>query len=373
MSSVTRGRWLALTAAALLLVTLLPSAVSAATRPIRFELFLGDACVGGRASDNVTVNVTWRDASRDLKAAGSVVSNDFGYWNRCFGDPPEYWMDADYVLEAGDRIKAKVGSVVRRFVVPILTVFPDRVADVFRGRAPAGDTVNLSYGAPFGDTLTDVDVEARANGRWSYDPGHDLRGGQTAFLEWRSAKQDSVSLSGEAAQLTVTLGRSRFVGDTRPNRPVEIELEDGLTSDVKAVGHAMADPWGGFRGHFEDQDDRIAVAPGDRLRAPDLASDADWIVPRVSGSANAGTDVVRGRCFDTGTSAGFYQIRVLAPNGNVRGAAFGSAGSQAFEVDVGSGEPEIGFDPANIRTGDTVSVGCMQDTGDWVQKVFVVA
>jgi hypothetical protein len=372
MSSVTRGRWLAVTAGALLLVTLLPSAVSAVTRPITFDLFLGDACVSGRASDNVTVNVTWRDAARNLKAQGSAESDDSGFWMRCFGDLPRYWRDRDYVLESGDRIKAKVGSVARTFVVPILRVTPGRVADLFRGRAPAGDTVTLSYGAPFGDTQQQVDVDAGANGRWSHDPGHDLIGGQSAFLEWHSG-QDSVYASGQAAFLTVTLGQSRFFGASRPDGLVEIELEDGLTSEVKAIGHAITDPWGGFRGHFEDQDDRIAVAPGDHLRAPDLASDADWVVPKVNGTANAGTDVVRGRCFDAGTSAEFFQIRVMAPNGNLRGSAIGHAGSEPFEVDFASNEPELGFDPANIRSGDTVSIGCQQTTGDWVQKVIVVA
>ena len=114
-----------------------------------------------------------------------------------------------------------------------------------------------------------------------------------------------------------------------------------------------------------------SVAVGDHVTAHSLSSDADWIVPDIQASGNPANDVVSGVCEQTGSVSDLGHVDVVRP-GHVRGRAYvGLDATGHFSWDFG-GQPSPGFDPANIKHGDKLVVGCMIDTGDWVQRSFMV-
>lgn len=367
MSPATRVRTAGSLLAALMLAALIPGTAAAATRPITFTLGLGQGCVDGRASDNVSLRLVWRNAAGALKAKATVTTSVDGFWWYCPGE------GSANVLRIGDRLKATVGTSVRQFTIPQLTINVDRAQDLFRGKAPAGTTLRLFYlNGIFSDFYSDAKLTARADGRWSFDPGRNIMGGIYADMRWNGPNGDKVWVSGHAPVLRVTIGKAGFSGETRPNRDAQVIVENATTAVRKGKGTAVGDDYGTFSGKFRNtQGDLVTPAVGDRVRAPSLASDADWIVPNVEATANAGTNVVSGRCSDAGTSADFVEIRVIR-TGIWRGLALSDTDQDGFfEVDFD--DPESPFlHGANVKSGDRLHVFCLQESGDWVGARFTV-
>lgn len=364
MSPATRVRTAGSLLAALMLAALIPGTAAAATRPITFSLGLGQGCIDGRASDNVSLDLVWRNAAGALKAKATVTTSVEGFWWFCVGE------ESAATLRIGDRLKATVGTTVRQFTIPQLTLNVDRAQDVFRGKAPAGTTLRLFYlNGIFSDFYSEEKLTARADGRWSFDPGWNIMGGIAADMRWNGPNGDKVWLTAHAALLRVTIGRAGFSGETRPYRDVEVILEKGAAVR-RGAGLAVGDDYGTFSGQFRNaQGNLVAPAVGDRVRAPSLASDADWIVPNVEATASAGTNVVSGRCFDAGTSADFVEVRVIR-TGVWRGLGLGSTDQDGFFQFDFDGPESPFLHGANVKSGDRIDVYCLQDSGDWVGARF---
>jgi hypothetical protein len=185
------------------------------------------------------------------------------------------------------------------------------------------------------------------------------------FVRWANAAGDEVHAWGTASFIQVTLGRSKVTGATRPNEIASVNLDSGGTATVAG---------GSFDGHFEGQfvdsgDDPVLVEAGDELSMSTVAGDATWIVPEVEAAASASTDVVSGRCHDTGASEQLVNV-LLYRHGNERGWALFSTepdGTFAFNFLTHDGDFWTNVD---VRSGDRLVVRCMQAEGDWVQRVI---
>jgi hypothetical protein len=357
--------------AALVLAALLPATAAAATRPITFELNLGGSCISGRVSDRATLKVIWRSSAGVVKVKETIRAGSMGYWEAC--------SSPSRLLKSGDQIKVTVGTTVRKFVVPKLSLNLDRVNDVFNGKAPAGTKVHLTYPAGlFADYVLSKTVTARADGTWRYKPsGFDIMGGLYASIGWTSAKKDSIAVDGVAPSLTATLGSSVVTGVSKPKATVKATLFNATTMAVRATAKGVANRSGGFSVRFLDSaGDKVAVKAGNRLRATSVAADADWIVPGAQVAADVAGDIVTGRCRDAGTSARSYWVRVSAPGDSWRGEAIGSVDAKGyFEIDFADptmSEGGIFYEPADIRSGDTIELRCLQATGDWVRLTHTV-
>lgn len=356
--------------AALMLTTLLPGVAAAATRPTRFDLYLGSSCISGFSSDNATVDVTWRRASGALVLAESYrAGGGGGYWEACAGDG-----FTTPLLRLGDRLEAKVGTNVRRFTVPTLTLRFARAKNFFHGQAPAGTPAWVAF--PRG-LYADYEVERRltvnGNGTWRHrENNFDIVGGQYAYLRWRSAKNDQLTLDGTAPYFRVTLGDSGFSGIRYAGKSVRARLVDPSSGAVIGAGNATAGRHGAFSGQFRDAGGApVAVAAGQRVEVPKLAMDASWIVPNVTGSVDTASDVVKGRCLDAGSSARWYDVRVFAPDGETRAREAGNTGSRGrFEIDFGDESGGPFYSSGDVIAGDTVVISCLQHGGDWVERRF---
>jgi hypothetical protein len=169
---------------------------------------------------------------------------------------------------------------------------------------------------------------------------------------------------GTAPFINVTLGRSQFDGATRSNSVRLIELEGRASTAV------TGDPFDGtFADRFRNNSDQpVNVAPGDVLKAG-IAPDSTWVVPQIDATVNATSNVVSGRCYDTGASRNVVQV-LLHRSGEERGWAMPNAepdGSFSFDF-VTDGDPF--WTNVDVKTGDRITVRCMQAEGDWVQRVL---
>jgi hypothetical protein len=375
-TSRTRRLGLCGLATAALLAVIMPATTLAATRPTRFDLTMRTNCIGGDASDNASVHLVWKSAAGTTKLNTTVTAASYGRWDACAA--------ASKVLKPTDTIKATVGSTTRKFVVPNLTIVVDRAHDVLRGKGPQGSTLALSYHAGiFADYFKVAETTVDANGNWAYtgDPEEgdiSLVGGIDADALWVSPKTDTVYVSGMAPFVRVRLGESAFSGEANPGQSVKVTLRDGVTDAFKARGKAIGTEPGQITGgrrysseFRDDQGNPVAISVGDHLVAPSIASDADWIVPNIEGTASAETDVVSGRCF--GSEQNETAIVDVYRSGDRRGRALINLGTDGtFERDMNEHEG-LWYDPVNIKTGDQVVIECLMSTGDWVELAFIVS
>ncbi len=357
-------RLMAAMCAALALAGLSPGLASAAPLPVSFDLYIGNPCVRVIGSEGKALQLIWRDAGGALKAQHTIRAG-FSYRSYCSTDP-------QIVVAVGDRIKVKHASKVHKLVVPNLAINLNRVTDRLKGFAPAGQRVRIECQSAdpfrhFEPCIWQRNVTAGADGTWAVSVPFDFIGGAEMALLWTGSGGDEVRAWGTAPFVNVTLGRSGFSGATRPNRTASVDL------DQKAHGTAVGDPFQGrFRGQFlNDSAHTTSVAPGDSLTA-DIAMDAAWVVPAIDASVSAASDVVSGRCHDTGASSELVNV-LLYRSGNQRGWALQDTepdGSFSFNFLTGDGDF---WTNVNVRTGDKLVVRCMQAEGDWVQRVIFAA
>jgi hypothetical protein len=353
----------------MMLAALAPGVLGgAAPRPIVFDyLRLGSQCVYATAPAGATVELVWKNADGGLKLRETQVAGDSGDLYYCSSA-------ASKVLTIGDRLKANDGSRTHKLVIPRLTINVDRALDKVKGTAPAGSTLRVECdgdGLPsFEPCIWTKRATSSTSRKWSAKVPWDVIGGRQMLVRWRSAAGDIVYASAVTPYVSVTLGKARFSGATKAGQTAHLTLRDPGTHEVKADGDAMGDASDGrFQGEFTMGGDAVPVSAGDELTA-DTPADANLIIPDIEGTASASTNIVSGRCFDTGRFTGTIFVELIR-GGERDGWAFGDPDeSGSFSLDFNG---EIGFkDAADLEVGDTLLVRCMQAGGDWVQREVVV-
>src|SRR3712207_6080957 len=113
-------------------------AASAATNPIKFEIFIGDSCVYGKAKPNSFLKVIITDRSGVQKGRGAVESDPDGNWSACMQQGVRPMAPGDKVAVSDFETGHK-----RSFTVPTLTGRVDRCTNVVSGKAPTGTTVEV--------------------------------------------------------------------------------------------------------------------------------------------------------------------------------------------------------------------------------------
>jgi hypothetical protein len=353
-----------LVAASLLAIVALPTSASAATPSITFSMQIYGPCLGGNAAANTTISIVWRDSTGSLKAKGSTASSNSGGWTFC----P---TDTTLAVMPGDRVSVSDGSYTRAYSVPNLTIQVDRVNSTYQGTGPGGRTIKLFI--PNGDVERIHSVRIGTDGTWSFKPAGGLGGSYVvdyiAYAEWISPNSDQLDVYAYFPKIGVTLGKADFYGTTTAFSEVAATISDGS----QGQGSATGDGRGTFSGLFRNSSgNAVSVSPGDHISAPSLASNADWIVPAIQGSADKTTEIVTGTCSDTGTAATYVGVTIVRPDGHVRAAATWAIESDgSFVADFTDYGP-FGPQHANIKTGDRVKIDCFQTTGDFARLTFVV-
>src|SRR5688572_23595506 len=288
-------------AVAVTLSTFLAPAASAATARLTFGedwggMEIGSECIRGRGAADTTIHLTWKSASGALKAKTDVAAVEgSGYWSYC---------SETKTLAKGDTVKVADSLGARTFTMPNVTFVADRVNDVFRGKGPINSAGAVWYMAGlFADYGYNAEFATDANGSWSVDADEDnLIGGIIAEVYFQTPKGDWTYAQTVTPYVSTTLGRARFTGGTGAFRTIKASIRDAATSVIKGRDTQVSGQTGHFSGVFKDADaSPVAVAAGDRL-VSNIASDANWIVPNITGTANVATDHVTGQCFDAGTS-----------------------------------------------------------------------
>jgi hypothetical protein len=358
-------RLLGLVGVGLLAAIAMPMGATASTPPpITFQMSIYDSCLAGLSAHGATINVTWRDSAGMLKTKGSVVADSYGEWTFC--------GTGAHAVMPGDLVKVTDGAYIRNYVVPNLTIRADRVSQTYEGTGPAGRTIKLWI--PNGDWERSHAIRVTKDGSWSFAPMNGLGGSYitdyTGYVEWTSPNSDRLSAFAFYPTFGVTLGKSGFYGTTGGFGDVTATISGARDGQGTATGNGAGD----FQGVFSDSSGKpVVVSPGDRVTAPAVASDADFVVPEIQGSVDKTTEVVSGKCFDTGTAANYVGVTVVRPGGHVRGAStWDIAPDGTFVADFSDFTNGFSTEHANIKTGDRIKVNCFQTTGDFARLTFVV-
>jgi hypothetical protein len=323
---------------------------------------LGDSCFAGRAPRSVPLHLVWKSAAGAVKANTYVPTTEYGSWGYCSA--------YGATLAEGDLLKATAGSYSRTFVVPLVSIRVDRVHDTFHGRAPAGSAVTLwyMYRRCCPDYEQHEDLTADSEGKWLFSNYGDPVDDYDAHVEWQSAKGDTMSDWDVAPGVTVSIGRSMVSGYSHPDAQVKVVLRDGATGAWKGVAKSTVGDYGEFSAVFLDGAGQpVNVIAGDRIVGLTLASDMHFVVRDIEASADVATDVVSGTCgYRRGGEITVYR------SGNWIGWSFLDTDDDGyFSVWFGDDET-LGYDPANIRHGDRITVMCGVPHGDWITKSFIV-
>jgi hypothetical protein len=347
---------------AILWISLMPAVVSAGGSGVTFRLRMGDFCIDGSTQAGSPFRVLWKGANGSIKWDETSPSVNEGDWQVCTFGPR---------LAPGDLLKVTVGNYIRSFTVPNLTMAIDRVNNVVTGTGRPGTALHL-------DQPYVADVAVDQDGNWSYEPGNDFTGNNVFWAHWDSARGDRIEMVQYAPQLVLMLGKPKFQIAGTPYSEATITLTRETANGQRVA--AMDLDFGGLGGareDFIDQDGRrMRVQPGDHVSAPAIAADADWIVPNIEARGRSLSNIVTGRCFDAGTSAGLYMLFVLDGN-NSKGGVWGSVnadGSFSVDFDDPGSSPNVSHytQAADVASGDMLHVWCEQTTGDFVRAKIAV-
>lgn len=346
----------ALSAATLIAATLASAGPTAAAAPITFEHQMGTTCVGGAkpAGGTLTVSLLRRDGSRRDRVRDHDGAPS---WQACFTVKPR----------PGDRIRAVQGSVSRTIRVPDLSIAIDRVADVVRGRAPAGRRVTIQATRCFVVCATPLTrtTTANADGRYRRGIPLDMNGSDLASATYSTAAGDEFRAFATAPWFEVTTPGRAAVWCTPP-RAHEVTLR-------RPDGSRRASAWP-LRGVCDDRLPRtrrlirpngsaVTVRTGDILKS-DVASDARFAWPEMSVEALPGG--AAGECF---RNAPFMVVVVRPVGGSLVGVGSLGAGDTladgTFVTNVGS--------PPVLQEGDRIRLICESRRGDRaiLEQVFV--
>jgi hypothetical protein len=352
---------------ALLLGMVIPGVAAAANRPITFTLYTFDWCLRGYASDGATVTYRIKDAAGNLKDQGSTEAS--GVTGSFFADCADSYPG--WAIEPGYRITASDGHSSRTFVVPDLRMYVNRITDAAWGIAPAGSHLLMEYLWPaysgWEILIHEREITADENGRFRLDlhKHYEIDGGDGVSAEWSSPQGDTVNFGADAPHVTVTLGKSDFTGEARMYSTATTTLTDSTSHAFLASASVTVGFGQGFKATFRDANGkRHAVAPGDQLRS-NVAADAAFIVPDIDVSADAATDTVTGRCYNTGRATAQMHISVYR-TGIRRGYVY--AGTESDGTFTYKFEKRDFPDPAVLKPGDKLLVRCFQVNGDIVEK-----
>ena len=345
---------------------LLPAGVTAA--PVMTFGLEGDGlmlrsnCVGGRGPINAAVHVVWKSAGGSVKAAVDLTTGSGGSWGYC---------SPSNQLRVGDTIRATSGSSARTFTMRDVTLNGNRVTHRFSGIGLPGATGDLWFHSGiFADFYENYQVVADSQGHWSFPDG--AYGGIDATIDWVTTQGDWLHAAILVPYVDVTIGRATTEGGSSALSAVSVNLRDPATNALRGRATATSANWGFFSGSFRDAaGDLVAVRVGDRVVSP-IASSLDWHVPEITGSADVANDLVAGKCFSTEIEANFAVARVYR-TGEFRGIAISDVDANGeFTMDFGRTEPDLMYDPANIKHGDRIRVSCYYDTYDIVNFAFRV-
>lgn len=266
--------------AATLAVAVLAPGPALADGPLNMELRLGSRCVTGHKPTDQPVKVKLLRRDGRALETRQDASTDFE-WRICF---------RDHVPAAGNRIRLTNGAFVRTVSVPDLTAALDRVTNVVRGRAPAGRTVDLVYGACDSEgvcaKVLPGPVTANSHGRYRKDLSRsiDIDGSDIVRAIYTNSGGDRFYREGRAPYMTIT-GPNRFKLSCLPAGTTILRLlsPTGALRASKTF-HATR----GCRtvsGTFRRNGHAVNIHTGDRIRS-DFASDArmTWPSPFVAAS-----------------------------------------------------------------------------------------
>jgi hypothetical protein len=364
LTRIWRGAPLAVATAGLLLA-MLPASVSAAESQVTIYAEMGSCSwYGFDAGNKKTIAFVWKDSGGALKSKQTVKSRaDGSYDSKC---------DTGEAMEAGDTLKATIGTKSHTFTLPTLTLSSNRDNNTAFGVGPANSSVHVTFESTTGFGISNVSFDytepTDGAGGYSHDftSDADMRGWDWLNVEWVNGHGDLAYVDHYTPTLKIWVGRPDGVsawGYLNPGAPIDVSLQDS-SHIVKGQASDGADRNGYWEGDFVKPNNGgfVRAIAGDFIDAtPYIGSDANWEVPAIPVSATASNDKVSGTCQPSeGWEVSAYS-NVAKRFGTTNGMTNASG---AFHTDLTS--------QMNLQSGDKVDVYCKLVSGDVVARHITV-
>ncbi len=366
MSLQRTRRWRASTLATAMLLAAITSALGAATvtaaNNVVVHAYIGDCqFAGSNAGSNKTVKIAWRDSDDNLKSTHSVTSNGAGnFLTKC---------EPDEVIEKGDLLKTTIGTNVRQFTVPKLTVNADRYSDSVTGKTvPLSQVIVtvMTYGASFNSSTAIAHVSTPTSddtgffNAQSWDAPPDIRGWDDVYVDLVNVRGDTFSryVAAEAVRVWIRQPFVQIVGN--PGISSDLRLTRGPDELSYTTQHLPLS--GQLATSFVDADgDGIRVAPGDEIGS-NLSFDLSFVVPNVTAQISKTTDRA---AVDCGVNANLGVAVVAHTRDYTRSQ------TRLGLTDL-TGFYSANFAAYDLRSGDKVDVYCKLSAGDVVARTFTI-
>ena len=335
--------------------------VAAANNVVVLGYFGDCQFAGSHAGASKTVKIEWRDSDGNLKSKHSVTSNGAGnFLSRC---------EAGELIEKGDVLKTTIGTAVRAFTVPKVTVAVDRFTDIVSGKVdPAADlfvdvlTYDGGFAEAFGSWHSSTPVPSAGSYETSsWDTSPQIASWDDVYVSWVNTRGDTFVRYVAATGVRVWVRQQFFEATGNPGAVATVGLLD-FSLSLLADGSGRFDRNGQFVGDFLDADgDPVRIKAGNKI---DFAG-ASFDIPIITATANKSTDRVTATC-GLGSGHGvLVQIRTRDLSKSSRRTGFIDGGG-TFVANFG-GAPSY-----NIVSGDKIDIFCKVDSGNVVARTFTV-
>ena len=341
-----------------LLLTLLPSAASAASFNPKLGVNIGNCSVyGWDAGSKKTVVLTWKDSDGNLKNKQTVKSDSSGNFD----------SNCDYTenIEFGDTFQVAIGTSSRTLTIPKLTIVVDRVSDSVSGKGPASDAVDITACGDSGCYSATEPTNGAGAYAHNFSGDTNITGTGYGWVDWYSAQGDYVENNADAQQLQIWEGRTgsslSYWVSGAPGQQFTVHLLNGSLTEIGS-SVAFLDQWGTYRNDILDADGaRVFAHAGDTVDATGLASDAHFVLPAISVAGNVKTNKVSGTCLPNSPYSFEAYATDYSRDANFNGT---TTGAGSFSVKITS--------QMKLKHGDHVDVYCTMSTGDQVAKHITV-
>jgi hypothetical protein len=319
---------------------------------ITFDVGIGGNCAAGRApGSTVTVSLLNASGAQVDQVRGSTDSD--GDWSVCFHGSNK--------IVPGFRVRATSAAVTRTVFVPRLSLKTDRTTNAIRGEGPASKALSISIRRYPG--FTDVDYPGSAvapgttstttatvasNGLWTKSLAFDLVGGDFATVSYQSGS-DTFRVVEWAEFAMVHVGSSglHLTMNTGSSAKIDLLPSSGTTargSAFIATGYLSYMAHGDF---VTSNGALVAARAGDRVVANTSGFKTGFVIPSVTLSVAATTDVVTANCGTASARPYMIEIQTFS-NTYILFGTTGTSGSVSRDVTT----------TVNLAAGNWVEFTC---------------
>lgn len=242
----------------------------------------------GYTTPDISYTVTLKDSAQVVKATFSGISYPDGYFNASFYDlsGSPVLIQPGYVVQ----MVPQTGDTLTVNVVE-LTAQANVNTDMVQGKGPANSSLTV-WAA---NSYLIVTVDNQGNFTANFNSKVDIKRGDWIDIYYYVNEGNREYFSFTIPFLYALVNSNYVYGSTTPNTSATLTLKDA-SQVVKATVTVTSDYDGWFYAEFTSGGNPVLIVTGYTVQlVPQTGETLTFIIPELTGQANAATDVVQGK------------------------------------------------------------------------------